>query len=309
MAGQFTFYAGLTNGTVGSLIAVLDSILLPQGWTKPYTGTNLAAYRSAGTHPTYLNVQDNAPTSATEAWLTGYETMSAVNTGTGAYPNAPLGNVTPNGAFYVCRKSATADSTVRVWRAYADAATLYLFIQADGFGGSGNWEAFFFGLFDSLAAGDAYANLCIGRNRTGSTNTYDCADLLSGLISLNGTDAGAGVADRSYTGVASPVGLRRVGDAALIGGAQQAMGIGLVPFPNNPDGKIYVSPVRAFETTQVYRGTYRGLWSSCHPVASFNDGDTWSGTGSLGGKTFQVVKPSSNGGLFIVETSATLTNP
>jgi len=57
------------------------------------------------------------------------------------------------------------------------------------------------------------------------------------------------------------------------------------------------------------RGTMRGFWGSDHPIATFNDGDTFSGAGALAGKTFRFVKGSANGGVYCIETSATLSAP
>ena len=308
MAGQFTKYTGTITGQVGSLITVLNNALLPRGWTSPFTGVNTAVYlSSAATFPTYCNVQDNAPGVANESWVNGYDTCTAVNTGTSPYPAAGSGIISPSVAAMALRKSASADGTARNYVLFADAATWYMFVLTGDTGGI--YQAFGFGLFDSTKASDPYAHLAIGRNRSNAGNAnYECLDLIEPVISNAGLD-NTGAAHRSYTGVVGAVGLRRVADEACVGTAVSALGIGLIPFPNNPDGKIYVSPHRLFETSEVFRGVSRGLWSSCHPVASFNDGDTWSGVGTLAGKTFYVVKSSGNGGLYVLETSATLSVP
>lgn len=60
--------APIMNGTQGSLVNVLDAILVngygsksPAGWTKPFSGTSKAVYRNSpltGTG-TYYRVYDN----------------------------------------------------------------------------------------------------------------------------------------------------------------------------------------------------------------------------------------------------------
>src|SRR5574337_1914064 len=82
--------APVLTGQAGSLITVLDACLIsgygsksPAGWAKPYSGTNLAAYRAATGNRFYFRVDDSG---TVEARISGYETMSDVNTGTGQFP-------------------------------------------------------------------------------------------------------------------------------------------------------------------------------------------------------------------------------
>ena len=137
--------AGAPNltGQVGSLVALLDAILVngygakpAAGWTKAFSAANKGAYKqdtTASNNPAgmYLYVDDTGPGagSAREARATGFETMSAITpTGTGQFPTAALTSVT--GGYTCIRKSATADATVRQWTAIANGQTLYLFIES-----------------------------------------------------------------------------------------------------------------------------------------------------------------------------------
>lgn len=301
--GQFTAFTGTITGQAGSLITALDAILVTGcGWTKAYSAANKAAYYSgAATVPSYLRVDD---TGTQEALITGYHAMTDVDTGTFPFPTTALG-VSATNAYYIVRKSAAASATTRDYIAYADAGTIYFFCKT---GDSATiYLTFAFGEFDSVMAGDAYRNICIGRRATGGTVTNDCLDL--GVVNNTGAtyDTGYGAMDRSYTGAGNAIGIRKVFDSGF-SGTGYVMGIGLLPFPNNPNGDVYVSKIRICEPTSgVYRGTFRGLWNFCHPVASVNDGDTFSGTGTLAGKTFKFIKSSGQSGLYTVETSATLT--
>lgn len=70
---------GTATGTITVKLAPMGS------WTKPYTGTNLAVYRSthAQSFGRFLRVSDAAGATAR---VVGYENMTAVSTGTGPFP-------------------------------------------------------------------------------------------------------------------------------------------------------------------------------------------------------------------------------
>jgi hypothetical protein len=115
------------NGTPGSLIAILDAVLVngypgksAAGWTKEYSGTNLAAYRM-GTGSTsvrmYLRVDDSGSTSAR---IRGYVSMTDVDTGVEPFPT----NAQFNGGVYSW-KSDTADSVARPWVVIATPTAFY----------------------------------------------------------------------------------------------------------------------------------------------------------------------------------------
>ena len=116
------------DGQVGSLVAVLDSVLVAAGWSIAFTTTNIRAYRQPATADgalrAYLRVNDAGPGvgGGKEARIVGYETMSDVNTGT--LPCPTVANMA-NGLFV--RKSATADATTRTWLIVADARKPVLF--------------------------------------------------------------------------------------------------------------------------------------------------------------------------------------
>lgn len=319
MAGQLLPYSGTVTGQVGSLITALDTILLTAGWTKTYSGANLAAYYNTGASGAhcYLRVADDASGTggAQEALITGYETMSDVNTGTGPFPTTALGAGGAIAALPV-RKSASANATARTWLAFADAATLYLFILtgdvANGYGGTA------FGKFDSKSATDTWCNWIVSQYaQNSSANVGQFSSFVDSIALATLDGAGRGCVQRTYTGVGAAVSCRRYCDTAMTpytggGGTYGYIGIGILPYPNGPDVGLYMSQLRLGETSSVFRGIVRGVWASCHPTASFNDGDTFSGTDTLAGKTFRVIKTTSAGappGLWIIETSATLSNP
>src|ERR1043166_1591690 len=120
MPNQFTKYTGNVSGQVGSLITALDAALVTgQSWTTPFTGTNKKAYRAPSGNRLYLRVQDDAPVTAKEARITGYETMSDVDTGTNPFPTAAQNAASNSVACMIARKSFSADSTNRAYQIFA----------------------------------------------------------------------------------------------------------------------------------------------------------------------------------------------
>jgi hypothetical protein len=306
--------APVLSGTVGSLVALLDAVLVngygskaAAGWTKPYSGTNGAVYRQAGGNQFYLRVDDNAPnvtSVAREAQVSGYEAMTAFSTGTGQFPTT-----TQSSTGLVIRKSTTADSTARAWIIIADDRTFYLFIIT---GDAAGYYAFAFGDFYSYkTTTDSYRTIIIGRTQVNNgTNTYE---VLAGSYKLD-TNLNSHYIARTFAGTGTSVSAGKHTDhikciAAL---ADQVLPVGLSTQtlfnnPNTPDGGFYVAPLWVHEAPSM-RGHLRGLWAGCHTYSTVADGDTFSGSGVYAGKTFRVIKPvyaNGNTGYLIVETSNT----
>jgi|SRR5882672_7515847 len=302
------------NGNAGSLCTVLDAILVngygakaPAGWAIPFTGTNKRIYRApSGALRGYYRVQDDAPRAAPfadarEARIKGSEAASAIDTQTNLFPTATqLGN----GLFP--RKSITADGTARPWVCVADARTMYFFAMTGDYVG---YAAFMMGEYYSLkSSADNFNGMVIGRNIEQIAATPTPLPAQEGLHVLSVLSvAGAGhYVPRSYQEAgASAVNLGKHGS-----GAHSLAGLfGLAQYPNPIDAGLYLAAVWLHEPSAVgiLRGRLRGFWHFLHPVGSgVNDGDTWSGSGPLAGKSFIAIKPTADGlGMFVMETSDT----
>jgi hypothetical protein len=110
------------SGTAGALIGVLDHALVTgQGWSKVYSGTNLAVYRAPAGNQLYLRVDD---TGTTAARIVGYETMSAVSTGTGPFPT----EAQVAGGLYA-PKSANVNATARNWVIVANDRFFHMWVN------------------------------------------------------------------------------------------------------------------------------------------------------------------------------------
>lgn len=214
------------DGTATGTITVK---MAPAGWTKVYTGTNLAVYKSAdpAAHGQFLRVND---TGTTAARVVGYENMTAVSTGTGLFPtSAQL-----SGGFY-WGKSHTAGSTDVAWSIAADSRAFYFNAAAYATtGGSGNngGSAYFFGdVLPHSRSGDAYATLLTGASST-SWENYGGQYILSG-------DATTRAMPRKADGTGT----------AIQPDVSPYTTFNLGSLPNTVNGRVAFSPIYVRDTT------------------------------------------------------------
>lgn len=116
-ASSFTFPApGVGDGAASGTITVIRS---PAGWSKPFSGTNKAAYQSAdlGSTQLYIRLDDSNPNYCD---VRGYENLSNIDTGSGLFPTvAQQSN-------WWWTKSSTANATARPWALVADGSLIWL---------------------------------------------------------------------------------------------------------------------------------------------------------------------------------------
>lgn len=310
------------NGNAGSLIAVLDACLVSGygsktalGWTKDFTATNKATYRAPAGVRHYLDVNDSAPDVTAlgrNAQVRGYETMSAVATGTGPFPSVP------QAAQCVVPKSSTADAVARPWLLIGDDRGFYFFnttnvanppVLATHFWGT----IWFFGEFYSFLTGDAYRSiLAFGVQSSSSFTDTLAAANAAGLLGTNTLNQ---YTPRAYTGIGSSIFNTPFVNGSLISSANiSTSAAGPMPFPNPVDGGLYMNVIDLVErgsgTTPLaasscsFRGRLRGLYTPNITFTSLVDQDTFSGTGDFAGRTFLALKTGSSTGGMVVETTA-----
>ena len=258
------------------------------GWTKAFTGTNLAAYRQgSGSNGFFLRIDDTGTTSARSV---GYETMSDINTGTGPFPTSSQ----VSGGLYLV-KSGTADSTARPWSIVFSEKLFHLLVSTDSSSTGVNSAGHTFGDIKSYKSGDVYATIHIA-----STSTLYSGNTLTALVSVTNTTTGHYLC-RSYTQIGSSLACGKHSDG--VKGSSSTVGLGNMTYPNPEDGGLYLAPIWAHESAGNVRGEIPGLWAPCHN-RPLNHLDTFSGTGALAGKTFLAWNQYNNGQIFI-ETSDT----
>ena len=310
--------APVLNGLAGSLISVLDGCLVTgygiqpaAGWTKPFTGTNLASYRQGtGSNQYYLKVRDDGPgaAGARETRVRGFEVMTAVTaTDTAADGTNPFPTVAQSSTAIYTRKSVNADNQARAWIVVADARTFYMFSLTGDVALTYLWWGF--GEYFSFMSSDPGRTMLFARSSENSLVSVIEPDRTAGLNNSSPT-AGLWYVNRDVTAVAGtpvvalPIG--RSGDSTNASSTVIPFS-GNINYSNSADHKSYVAPIRIGNTSPSinFRGRVRGVWHWQHAIANVGDGETFTGTGDLAGKTFLVIKQSYNSGVFIVETSST----
>jgi len=115
-ASTFTFPApGVPDGAASGTMTVIRS---PAGWSKPFAGTNKAAYQGdENSTQLYLRVDD---TEALYTNVRGYENLTDIDTGSGLFPTAA------QQATWWWTKSNTANATARPWAMVADGSLIWL---------------------------------------------------------------------------------------------------------------------------------------------------------------------------------------
>lgn len=304
---QFTIYkstdagAPVLTGQTGTLVALLKACLVDgygakaaTGWTEPFTGVSKGAFKQGAGSGFYLRVQDDGPGAGTfkEARITGYETMTDVDTGTQPFPTAAQG--VGGVAMRVVRKSNAASAAARAWIVIADSRTFYVLIATTDIANA--YFGFGFGDFYSFTTGDVYNCFLWARA------VEDSAVAGSSDFDYLGSNV---FFARAYTGLGSS--LAGTSGTSSIFSATSPL-VGTLTLPNPSDGGLYVASVYMRDSTTNVRGLLRGLWAFGHSYIGITDGDTFSGTGSLAGYTFLLIKtgPSSAAAGWCFETSNTL---
>lgn len=313
--------APVLTGQTGSLITLLDAVLKDGygskaaagssggagAWTKPFSASSKGAYRPAAGNQFYMNIDDAGPGAGTfkEARITGYETMSAISTGTNPLPTVAQA---ANGLFI--RKSNTADATARPWKIIADDRMILMFVQT---GDSGSiWLPCMWGDFASNLSGDGYRTQLCARATENSASVALCS--LINSTSTIGTQSGC-YFQRNRSGTVGAVNHGKISPGFVYGNIGLSGSAGLA-YPNGEDGGLYIEPFLITDSVTApansVRGTQRGVWFVCHSRTNFNDGDIFAGTGDLAGKSFLIMKGvedntgSAGANCVAIETSDTL---
>jgi hypothetical protein len=285
--------APVLSGTAGSLISILDACLVngygtkaAAGWTKEYSGTNLAAYRMTTTSPAtgmYLRVDD---TDSRDARLVGYETMSDISTGTGPFPAASVvgGQWMP--------KSDAVSSTSRPWVLIATNRSFYFFSIINTSTTypvlSASDRAMFFGDLVTRKAVDGYECLLMAPG-----NAYNNQNgVLGNCQSINSSYAvmSGHYLARGYTGTGSSIQVAK-GRNYKSSFSSSTLGASVTGgFPNSITNSINFATVTVAESGIVFRGFLPGFYEIIGGTNSgFRSFDEFTGSGTMSGKNLIVI--------------------
>jgi hypothetical protein len=289
--------APVLNGTAGSLITVLDACLVngygakgAAGWTKPFTGTNKAAYRMAtggASRRMYLRVDDAGLATAN---VRGYDDMTDVDTGTEPFPT--VGQVAAG--LIVAKTNNTSNANARPWIILATGTQFYFYsytnLSATLASPTNEIGEMFFGEYIYTPGGGFDYNVAlISGTTSGSSNSAR----LFGTVPHNAVAAASGhYACRGYTNAAGAIQLSKF----VVCGrylSQNVMGVnhGLAT-PDPITGKVYFSRLQIMHPASPWTvvGHLPGLWIPQTDSLMGNQFDTINGSGSLAGKTFMMLQ-------------------
>jgi hypothetical protein len=295
--------APVLNGSAGSLVNILDaclvtgfdikaatSLVVASGVaTLSFTGTNLAAYRSTDVASTgmYLRVDDTGTTSCR---VVGYEQMTDINTGSGAFPTTAQ---LSGGGYWA--KSGIANAVPALWTLFADSRTILLQISPYFSTGASLTSGVLRGFGDALPlrpGGDPYA--CLLNISTSNNVGSQGESSLDSIATIGNT-----YMPRAFTGLGSSI------QTMLFSytGANSRSGFDttLGAFPSVVDGGLRLSR-KAISATTVVPASPRcdlpGLYHVPHTglIDTFRGRDVILGTGALAGRRLMAVQCSDNYG-------------
>lgn len=274
----------------GTATGTITFKMAPLGWTKSFTGTNLAAYKSSDVEGTqmFLRIDD---TNALNARVVGYEDMTGISTGTGPFPT----NAQMSGGGYWF-KSAAANTNPVTWYLFGDSRTFYIHTAPySGAAGAAYTIGGTRGFGDMIAlrpSGDAYACALGYSASTDYTNSPHYGSLDHGAYATIATP-------RSYSGLGSSQltnSYPYIGQTSSASGMDQTLGA----FPSTVDGSLLLSGrfLRTDTGNNTPRCNVPGIYTSPQNqvAGSLTGGDKIPGTGPLAGKTLMGVTAASSGG-------------
>lgn len=240
----FTFATeGISDQTATGTITAKRS---PAGFTKAYSGSNKAAYRSDDVtgNRMYLRIDDSQNNYCR---IRGYETMSDVDTGTGLFPT----ETQLSGGAYIYK----ATSTSRAWSLISDGRIIYFYCDAAG---SNNfYGGFAFGDLIAFKANDPYAVVLIASPT--STGNHQL-----GYIA---TTSASWLA-RTYTGLGTAITAIRYGH-----GSSSYIGANTSPrmsYPSPIDLRAHAVQVDCWESLGTgRRGMMPGFFDMLHYGSSY----------------------------------------
>ncbi|WP_423933159.1 hypothetical protein [Comamonas sp. 23] len=281
---RITVATTAANGPIAGSITVRYAPV--GGWEEVFSKTNVSVFRSVD--PTgnrmFLRVDD---TNALFARVVGYESMTDVDTGTGAFPTAVQ---MPGGGYW--HKSITANATAVRWKMVADSKfLLHAIAPYVGASSSDTTAAPARGFGDPLAlspSGDAWGCvLSVAGTSTASgpfTNGSFDACTTSSV-----TGGGAIYSPRALSGLGSAVisDPKSFAGGRTYSGSDGAMGA----LPSRVDGQIKFSTIYCAESDSVPRVVLPAIHyiPQSGALSVLADGDFLPGSGAMAGKRMFVV--------------------
>ncbi|MBT2304706.1 hypothetical protein J7E70_30260 [Variovorax paradoxus] len=270
-----TFATAAADGTAAGTITMK---MAPAGWTKPYSTTNIAAFKSGDVTSTgcLLRVDDTATLFAR---VVGYENMSDINTGTGPFPTTAQ----MSGGGYWPKSIQTTGAVD--WYLFAD-SKMFFFAPVPGRSQSSTFLCGTLRGFGDIVpykpSGDAYGCVLSYSINAAVASQFDG--------SLSNSPTAQVAMPRAFTGVGSATfhfTRPYVGLFTDLSGITASVG----PFPNPVDGSLMMCRRAISPGSQPYlRGELPGYvhLPQSNVYDTFKPLDVIAGTGLFSGKRFML---------------------
>ena len=254
----------------------------PLGWTKAFTGENLAAYRAADplSSGMLLRVNDSG---AQNARVVAYEAMSDINTGVKPFPATAQAS-----GGYHWPKSSTANATARPWYAFGDSRGFYVCVNPGSV--SAHSVIMFFGDPNCSKSGDAYGAVLHGML---ADNTAAASALVQ-CLGYSAKASGHGVVARAANALGGSqltlhVGTMHISNTDSYSGAGT---YGMLAYPNKADNGLLFCKVAEIDNAGL-RSTLPGLYHVPQGGASdaFSPMAVELATGDLAGRAMMALRP------------------
>lgn len=282
------------SSTAGSMVAVLDAVLVGDGGGEAWPGKPAAGWTHAFTpvghtrvyRPSvasiarmFFRVHDDAATeglgvqAGREAGCRGYTSMTDIDTGVNPFPTVAQQNYGVS-----LLKSFTAGATQRRWFVAADDRTcIYICYGFEGFETSygphiSYPQVHYFGDIDPLNATDGMQSVCIGGGPVQTTPLGGTTNLFVANIDVTnptvGASAGCYIAGDhlGVPGSISPalrVAASNFCSPKQTGSRATTNGAAFLSERNEPNASVYISPILVAHGT-VVRGKLRGIYHGLH---------------------------------------------
>jgi len=287
---SFTFDAtGISNQTATGTISAK---LAGAGWTKPFTGTNIAVYRSGNVVGTrmFLRVSDTG--TGTNAFVRGFEFMSdAAGTGQVGFPAA---TVIGGEGLFAPKHNAISPTLARPWIVVADDRTFYVSTAPST--SATNSMSWVFGDINPVRAGDPFGCVLSGfLTDLSNTSTPNAAD----ISNSNGTAAvGNLYMPRSFSGLGGQVTVLQRGESYWSTNGFSAGTNNQIAYPNPADNSLLLNRVVLIEPgLSVLRGTHRGLLHTPQNCQAFFEmRQKIDGQGAFAGRKLLYISSNGAGG-------------
>ena len=276
----------------GAATGTITARMAPAGWAELFPGAlaNVLAVKPSAVEASgsVLRLDD---TGTMTARVVGYEFLSDISTGDGAFPTEAQ---FPGGLYWP--KSNEESTAARPWRVFAD-ERYFMIWTAPHASYQTHGTLFGFGDVVSDKSGDAYCGALFGGDSSASFAWWSVVGCI-GLASNSDSPQHAYIA-RLHSGLGGAQLIKKGGPYNSVSGYSGTASYGSAygfPYPNGADNSLRLGPVDVFVGTSGIRGRVAGAFHTPQAVGdAFSTGDIVDGQGDYAGRMFVALRVGSPG--------------